>query len=96
MALHSRGCCYATTRRLQHCGRPYQPKHNPSLLYYFAVPPQLTVLASSNGSISGITGHSGLQINIPRRYAIKIAYRRDVVVVVVVCFHDLGFDSAAS
>ena len=31
MALHSSGGCYATTDRLQHCGRPYQPKHNPSL-----------------------------------------------------------------
>ena len=55
MALHSRGGCYATTRRLQHYGRPYQPQHNPTLLYYFAVPPQLTVLASSNGSITSVS-----------------------------------------
>ena len=28
MALHSRGGCYATTRRLPQYGRPYQPKHS--------------------------------------------------------------------
>ena len=32
MALHSSGGCYATTRRLQQYGRPYQPKHSPSIL----------------------------------------------------------------
>ena len=30
MTLHSRGGCYATTRKLQQYGRPYQPKHSPS------------------------------------------------------------------
>ena len=38
MALHSRdagtvsvGGCYTITRRLQQYGRPYQPKHSPSI-----------------------------------------------------------------
>ena len=31
-ALHSRGGCYATMRRLQQYGRPYQPKHGPSFI----------------------------------------------------------------
>ena len=35
MALHSRGGCHATTRRLQQYGRPYQPKHSPSYSSHF-------------------------------------------------------------
>ena len=36
MALHSRGGCYVTRRRLEQYGRPYQPKHNPSCQFQTA------------------------------------------------------------